>query len=717
MNCDKVRVLALGAVLAALGAGYRSFGSDDHAKGPEMASGVYDVRTFGAKGDGKTKDTAAIQAAIDAASAAGGGEVFLGAGTYLSGSVYLKDNIDFHLGPGATLLGSDNPLDYSDPYAFKLNNPIWPSESSFGAHLVVCYERKNVTVRGPGKIDGNAKAFLVSPEGKVYGQGAIPWRPSQMLWFCQSEDVRVTDLEIANSTYWSCFFHGCDRVKVRGCRVHNNRHRRGTFHTHNGDGIDVDSCRWVSISDCDIDVADDGITLRASPREGMRNRECAYVTVSNCRISSECNAVRVGVGNGRIHDAVFSNLSVYETRIAFNFSSSWSRGSHGCDFADIRFENCALDCGQFLYVDPIYSTEATIGNVSFSGLTGKSYRPGRIYWNDPKLCGRMLFRDVDLACGVMSKNAPQVEIAGGTLRKVDFPANETTMREWEVADWGGYSDWGDCSYDPRNRKWKLVWSDEFDGTELDAKTWDYERGIVRNEGTPHAYTDDRKNVRVENGNLVLEVHKERVKNLKYKPGSKNWREREFSDYSSGSVTTLGKRSFTYGKLEVRAKVPLGRGMWPAAWLMGVNIRPYSWPKCGELDLMEWVGSDTNTVFGTMHWYDPVHPQRPRVGGGTSSFGQRLGNVRPWDGFHVYAIEWDENSIVFLYDGIRYFTYDVNLATLHGTGPEKGEYNPFRKPMFLILNLAMGGGWAGEVDDAHVPGQYLIDYVRYYQKAP
>ena len=105
------------------------------------AGGVFDVRAFGAKGDGLAKDTASIQAAVDAAEKAGGGEVYLGAGTYLSGSVYLKDNVDFHLGPGAVLLGSANPLDYSDPYAFKLNNPIWPSESSFGAHLLVCYER------------------------------------------------------------------------------------------------------------------------------------------------------------------------------------------------------------------------------------------------------------------------------------------------------------------------------------------------------------------------------------------------------------------------------------------------------------------------------------------------------------------------------------------------------------------------------------------------
>ena len=677
-----------------------------------FAGGVYDVRDFGAKGDGKTKDTAAIQAAIDAAAAAGGGEVFLGAGVYLSGQLRLKDDIDFHLGAGATLLGSPEPTDYLETEPYPLNYGLWPDESSFGAHFLVCYEKKRVTVRGPGKIDGNAKAFLVSPEGKVYAQHAIPWRPSQMLWFAQCEDVRVTDLEIANSTQWSCLFHGCDRVTVRGCRVHNNRFRRGTFHTHNGDGFDIDCSRFVSISDCDIDTADDAITLRASPRGPMKNRECAFVTVSNCRLSSECNAVRLGIGNGRIHDAVFSNLAVHETRIAFNFASSWSRNSRGCDFENIRFENCTLDCGRFLYIHPIYATEATIRNISLSGITGKSALPGWAAWNDPKLTGRLLLRDVELDCGLMTKNLPGIEITGGSLKKLEFPEGESGRREW-AEDWRGYSNWGECNYDPRaEKKWKLVWSDEFDGTELDRGTWDYEMGVVRNPGTPHAYTDSPRNVRVENGCLVLEVHKERTKNPKFKPGSKNWKEREYSEYTSGSVTSLGKKSFLYGKIEIRAKVPLGRGMWPALWLMGENIRQYSWPRCGEFDLMEWVGSDPNAVFGTMHCYDPA---KSRKATRTVSFGQRLEGMKPWDGFHIYAAEWDENSIVFLYDGIRYFTYDVNLATLHDTGPEKGEYNPFRKPMFIIMNLAMGGGWAGEVDDAHVPGQFLVDYIRFYER--
>ena len=121
---------------------------------------VYDVREFGAKGDGRTKDTAAIQSAIDAAEKAGGGTVEVPAGVYLTGSIFLKDNIDLHIGAGATLKGSPDKADYNSADVCPQNGVCIP-ESSFGAHLVLCIEKSNVTVRGPGTIDGNSMAFIV----------------------------------------------------------------------------------------------------------------------------------------------------------------------------------------------------------------------------------------------------------------------------------------------------------------------------------------------------------------------------------------------------------------------------------------------------------------------------------------------------------------------------------------------------------------------------
>lgn len=676
---------------------------------------VYDVVAFGAKGDGKSKDTASIQAAIDAAEAAGGGEVYLGPGIYLTGSIYLKDNVDFHLAAGAVLLGSPNPLDYSDPFMYPLNFGVWTGESSYGSHLIVCYEKKNVTVRGPGKIDGNSKAFLLSPEGKVYNQSTTPWRPSQMLWFAQCEDIRVTDLEIANSTQWSCLFHGCERVFVRGCRVHNRKFSRGDFHTNNGDGFDIDCCRGVSISDCDIDVADDAITLRASPRGDMKLRDCSRVNVTNCRLASPCNAIRLGVGNGKISDAVFSNLVIYESRTAINIVSAYSPNSRGCDFERIRFENIVVECGRFLWLNRFYAKETTYRDIVFSGISGSAPLPCIVCGTEAKPCGRILFRDVDLDSGLAVKNAPETEIAGGTLKFIEIPDKDFGKAEWGFPDLQKMYPIGDTSYDPNaGRKWKLIWNDEFDGDKLDESKWVCERGVIRNEGTPHAYSDAEKNVRVENGVLILEAHKERVPNPRYNPDSTFWMDREYSDYSSGSIETQGKFDFTYGKVEVRAKVPYGRGMWPAIWMLGSNYNQKGWPMCGELDVMEFVGSDPGGVYGTMHWADPENGRHelPEIGR-LDSWGMRLENRKPYDGFHTYTVFWDKDSIVFYYDNERYFTYDVNLATLKGKGENGEDYNPFRLPMYLKLNLALGGSWAGDVDDSHVPGRFEVDYVRVY----
>ena len=176
---------------------------------------VFDVRAFGARGDGRTKDTAAIQRAVDAAHEAGGGTVEVPAGTYLSGSIFLKSNVDFHVGAGATILGSPDPADYN-PWDVCPQNWKSVNESHQGGHLLLCIEQRNVTLRGPGRIDGNSRAFLVGPKGERYPQGGFPWRPSQMVYFVESEDIRIQDLELANSCYWSCFLHGCRRVFARG---------------------------------------------------------------------------------------------------------------------------------------------------------------------------------------------------------------------------------------------------------------------------------------------------------------------------------------------------------------------------------------------------------------------------------------------------------------------------------------------------------------------
>jgi beta-glucanase (GH16 family) len=256
------------------------------------------------------------------------------------------------------------------------------------------------------------------------------------------------------------------------------------------------------------------------------------------------------------------------------------------------------------------------------------------------------------------------------------------------------------------REWELVWADEFNVKGPPDKTkWDYEEGLVRNEEKQY-YTRERKeNVRVSDGVLVIEGRKEPFANPRGKQDSKNWREQSVAQYTSGSIHTLGKAEFQYGRIEVRAKVPQGKGMWPAIWTLGTNVGDVGWPRCGEMDIMEYVGKDQNTIHANNHFADPKNKENDlhkMAGGG------KLKIEAPYADFHIYASEWTEKKITFFVDDKQYATFNIDTA---GEGPD----NPFRKPHYLLLNFAIGGSWGGPVDDSVFPRKYEIDYVRYYRE--
>jgi len=255
------------------------------------------------------------------------------------------------------------------------------------------------------------------------------------------------------------------------------------------------------------------------------------------------------------------------------------------------------------------------------------------------------------------------------------------------------------SYGQTDKKYKLVWQDEFNYTGLpDPHKWRYEVGFVRN-GEPQYYTQSRlQNCRVENGALVIEALKEKfvgqvVVNGKLKD--------TVATYTSASINTQGLESWKYGRIEVRAKVPKGLGSWSAAWLLGENHGVEKWPFCGEIDLMEYVGKDSTRVYGTVHYPDAMG--RHHGPGEEPVVGQ------PWDGFHVYAIDWDEDHMSFYYDNNLYFTF-------HLKDSQTGRENVFKKKFYLLLNLALGrrGTLGGPLDDHILPIRYEVDYVRVYQ---
>ena len=216
---------------------------------------------------------------------------------------------------------------------------------------------------------------------------------------------------------------------IRGCYVHTERRR---YHTFNGDGIDIDRSRWVTISDCRIDTADDCITLRASATKRLADpRDCAYVTVSDCNLSTSCNAIRPGVGEGRIHDAVFSNLTISDTRTAFNFVSSYGRLSRGADISGIRVQNVRVDSRLFLRMHHMYSTEGLFRDIVFDGVSGTVREPSRIYAKKTRPFENIVFRNVELPCGFVAFNA-DVRIDGGTFAPLELPAEERAKIEGDI---------------------------------------------------------------------------------------------------------------------------------------------------------------------------------------------------------------------------------------------------------------------------------------------
>jgi len=255
-------------------------------------------------------------------------------------------------------------------------------------------------------------------------------------------------------------------------------------------------------------------------------------------------------------------------------------------------------------------------------------------------------------------------------------------------------------------EWSLVWSDEFDYTGLPNESkWNYEQGFVRNRELQY-YTKARKeNARVENGHLVIEARKENWPNPDYRADASSrrpQRSRKAADYTSASLITRGKAVWTYGRIEVKAKLPAGKGVWPAIWMLGTNIREVGWPRCGEIDIMEYVGFDPNTVYANVHMAKYNHTK------GTGK-GSKIKADKPYASYHTYAVEWTPEKMDFFFDEHNYFSF----SNEHGGV----DVWPFDQPHYLILNLAIGGSWGGQkgIDESIFPQKFLIDYVRVYQK--
>ena len=261
-----------------------------------------------------------------------------------------------------------------------------------------------------------------------------------------------------------------------------------------------------------------------------------------------------------------------------------------------------------------------------------------------------------------------------------------------------YTDQGDISTISEN--WELLWSDEFNDEELDLTKWNklnWKPGWVNNE--LQAYTDRDTNIFLENGHLVLQGNIEPGYS-----GTDYVGNNYVADYTSGRVNTDDKFSTTYGRFDIKAKLPAGKGSWPAIWMLGESISSIGWPQCGEIDIMEHVGYDQGLVHGSIHTQNYNHMY------GTQKSGSKyVDDVT--DAFHVYSLEWSPFYLRYLIDNEPFF------FVYNDSNGDFGKW-PFNDPHYLILNLAIGGDWGGVqgVSASAFPMKMYIDYVRVYKKS-
>ena len=234
-----------------------------------------------------------------------------------------------------------------------------------------------------------------------------------------------------------------------------------------------------------------------------------------------------------------------------------------------------------------------------------------------------------------------------------------------------------------------AWQDEFSGTSLDLTSWGFDvggSGWGNNE--LQYYTNNRpENVFLTDGKLVIQARKEAFSGR---------------EYTSTRLLTKGKKEFTFGRIDIRAKLPVTKGIWPALWMLGKKIDQTNWPACGEIDIMELVGKEPNKVHGTMHWA-AANGTRQLFG---TSYTRASGTYA--DKFHVYSLVWEADKIEIFVDDISYNKFDKSKVG--------GAAYPFNEPFFLIFNVAVGGDWPGSPDATSVfPQQMVVDYVRVFKK--
>ncbi len=231
---------------------------------------------------------------------------------------------------------------------------------------------------------------------------------------------------------------------------------------------------------------------------------------------------------------------------------------------------------------------------------------------------------------------------------------------------------------------KLIWEENFNGKALDTTVWNFELGNgcpnICGWGNNESQIYTKNNHKVENGMLTITASY------------------DGTQYTSTRITTKDKKEFQYGKMEVRAKLPQGKGLWPAFWMLGSNISQVGWPKSGEIDILEYIGKEPGQVFTSLHTQDShgntINTKKTKIEGIE-------------EGFHLYAIDWNKDQIAFYVDNHLVYTFK----------PEVKNENtwPYNQPFYFLINMAIGGNFGGpDIDNSVFPQEFSIDYIKVYQ---
>ena len=239
-----------------------------------------------------------------------------------------------------------------------------------------------------------------------------------------------------------------------------------------------------------------------------------------------------------------------------------------------------------------------------------------------------------------------------------------------------------------NKEYQLVWSDDFEENIINEDNWTFEiwdAGRVNNEW--QQYVENTDNYKLENGFLHIIVTKTGAN--------------EKGGYSSTRLMSKGKKEFKYGRIEFKAKMPKGVGTWPALWMLGSNINEVGWPKCGEIDIMEYVGFQPDTTHTNVH---------TKYQSGTTDFHVVTPLVSAEEDFHIYGLTWTSSKLEFYLDDPN------NITNTYAPSVKTIDNWPFDQPFFMIMNFAVGGNWGGKngVDDSIWPQEMVVDYVKVYQ---